>query len=177
MATHSSILAWRITMDRGAWWAVVHGGCKESDTTEWLSTAQHMVALGFFVAQLVKNPPALQEAPVQLLGWEDPLEMGKATHSVFLGFSAGSAGKESSYNVGDLGVIPGLGRSPGEGKGYPLQCSCLGESPWTEEPGRLQSTRPQRVGHDWAAKNSTEETFFKDTSGMKIEGWKEIYCL
>ena len=34
MTTHSSILAWRIPMDRGAWWAAVHGGHKESDTTE-----------------------------------------------------------------------------------------------------------------------------------------------
>ena len=40
---------------------------------------------------------------------------------VFLGFPCGSAGKESACNVGDLGSIPGLGRSPGEGKGYPLQ--------------------------------------------------------
>ena len=38
MATHSSILAWRIPMDRGAWWAVVHGVTKESDTTERLNT-------------------------------------------------------------------------------------------------------------------------------------------
>ena len=37
----------------------------------------------------------------------------------------GSAGKESTCNVGDLGLIPGLGRSPGEGKGYPLQYSGL----------------------------------------------------
>ena len=44
---------------------------------------------------------------------------------VFLGFPGGSAGKESTCNVGDLGLIPGLGRSPGEGKGYPLQCSGL----------------------------------------------------
>ena len=41
------------------------------------------------------------------------------------GFPYGSAGKESTCNVGDLGSIPGLGRSPGEGKGYPLQYSCL----------------------------------------------------
>ena len=34
MANHSSILAWENPMDRGAWWATVHGGCKESDTTE-----------------------------------------------------------------------------------------------------------------------------------------------
>ena len=43
----------------------------------------------------------------------------------FMGFPGGSAGKESSCNVGDLGLIPGLGRSPGGGKGYPLQYSGL----------------------------------------------------
>ena len=47
---------------------------------------------------------------------------------VFLGFSGGSAGKESSCNAGDLGSIPGLGRSLGEGKGYPLQYSGLENS-------------------------------------------------
>ena len=36
------------------------------------------------IAQLVKNPPAMQETPVQFLGWEDPLEKGIATHSSFL---------------------------------------------------------------------------------------------
>ena len=40
-------------------------------------------------------------------------------------FPCGSAGKESTCNVGDLGLIPELGRFPGEGKGYPLQCSGL----------------------------------------------------
>ena len=44
---------------------------------------------------------------------------------MFLGFPRGSAGKELAYNPGDLGFIPGLGRSPGEGKGYPLQDSGL----------------------------------------------------
>ena len=39
MATHSSILAWKIPMDRGAWKTTIHGGGKESDTTEQLSTA------------------------------------------------------------------------------------------------------------------------------------------
>ena len=42
---------------------------------------------------------------------------------VFLGFPGGSDGKESTCNVGDLGLIPGLGRSPGDGKGYLLQYS------------------------------------------------------
>ena len=45
-----------------------------------------------------------------------------------MGFPGGSAGKESTCNAGDLGLIPGLGRSPGEGKGYPLQCSGLENS-------------------------------------------------
>ena len=132
------------------------------------------------VAQLVKNPPAMWETWVRSLGWEDPLEKGKAIYSsilglllwlswsrirlqcgrpgldswvgkipwrrerlpplVFLGFSCGSDGKESACNVGDLGSIPGLGRSPGGGHGNPLQYSCLenphgqrglvGYSPW-----------------------------------------------
>ena len=47
---------------------------------------------------------------------------------VFLGFPCGSAGKESACNMGDLGSIPGLGISLGEGKGYPLQYSGLENS-------------------------------------------------
>ena len=45
-----------------------------------------------------------------------------------VGFSGGSADKESACNVGNLSLIPGLGRSPGEGKGYPLQYSGLENS-------------------------------------------------
>ena len=45
-----------------------------------------------------------------------------------MGFRSGSAGKKSACNAGDLGSIPGLGRSPGEGKGYPLQYSGLENS-------------------------------------------------
>ena len=51
--------------------------------------------------------------------------------------SGGPDGKESACSVGDLGLIPGLGRSPGGWHGNPLQYSWPGESPWTEEPGRL----------------------------------------
>ena len=47
---------------------------------------------------------------------------------VFLAFPGGSAGEELACNAGDLGLIPGLGRSPGEGKGYPLQDSGLENS-------------------------------------------------
>ena len=63
------------------------------------------------------------------------------------GLPGGSDGKASVYNAGDLGSIPGLGRSPGEENGNPLQYSCL-ENLMEEEPGRLQSMGSQRVGHD-----------------------------
>ena len=45
-----------------------------------------------------------------------------------MGFPRGASGKESACNAGDLGSIPGLGRSPGEGKGHPLQYSGLKNS-------------------------------------------------
>ena len=53
----------------------------------------------------------------------------------------------SAWNAGDPGSIPGSGKSPGEGNGNPLQYLAL-RIPWTEKPGRLQSTGSQRVGHD-----------------------------
>ena len=46
------------------------------------------------------------------------------TEDIKLGFGS-SDGKESAYYAGDLGSIPGSGRSPGEGNSNPLQCSCL----------------------------------------------------
>ena len=60
------------------------------------------------------------------------------------GFPSGSEGKEFACSAGDLGSIPGSGRSPGEGNGNPLKNSCL-ENPLTEEPGKLQSMGLQRV--------------------------------
>ena len=61
----------------------------------------------------------VQETQVRLLSLEVPLEQG------FLGFPCGSDGKELVCNVGDLGSIPGLGRSPGGGHGNLLQYTCL----------------------------------------------------
>ena len=66
-----------------------------------------------------------------------------------LGFPSGSDGKESACSVGDWGLIPGSGRSPGGGNGYPSSILAW-RIPKMEEPGRLQSTGSQRVGHDWA---------------------------
>ena len=72
-----------------------------------------------------------------------------------MGFPGGSNDKESACNVGELGSIPRLGRSPGGGHGNPLQYSCW-EIPWTEEPGGLQSMGLQRVGHDRVTKNTAQ---------------------
>ena len=66
--------------------------------------------------------------------------MDRLPTPVFLGFPGGSAGKESSCNAGDLGSMPGLVRSAGEGNGYPLQYSGLEDS--------VQSMGMQRVGHN-----------------------------
>ena len=64
-----------------------------------------------------------------------------------LGFPGDSDGEESTRNVGDLGFISGLGRSPGEGDGN--HSSILAwQIPWTEEPGRLQSMGSLGVRHD-----------------------------
>ena len=70
----------------------------------------------------------MQETLIQFLGCEDPLEKDRLPTPVFLGFPGGSVGRESACNEGDQGSIPGLGRSPGEGKGYPLQYSGLENS-------------------------------------------------
>ena len=83
----------------------------------------------FLIAQLVNNLPAIYRRP-QFTSWDGkiPWRRDRLPIPVFLGFPCGSAGKESTYNVGDLGLIPGLERSPGEGKGYPLQYSGLENS-------------------------------------------------
>ena len=61
---------------------------------------------------------------------------------VMSNLSCGSAGKEATCNAGDLGLIPGLGRSPGEGNGYPLQYSGL------ENSMDIPAMELQRVGHE-----------------------------
>ena len=60
-----------------------------------------------------------------------------------LGLPSGSDGKESACNAGDVGLIPGSGRSPGEGNGNPFQYSCLGN--------------PMNVGAWWAAVHRVTE--------------------
>ena len=65
--------------------------------------------------------------------------MDRLPTPVFLAFACVLAGKESACNAGDLGSIPGLGRPPGEGKGYPLQYSGLENSMDCVIPGVSKS--------------------------------------
>ena len=91
-----------------------------------------------------------------------------------LGLPCGSAGKESACHVGHLGSIPGLGRSPGEGHGKPLQYSCLENLQGQRSLLCLQSMSSQRAAH--------MNTFcIKTLSKLEIENFfylmKVINCI
>ena len=93
-------------MDREAWWATVHG----------IARGGHEL--------VIKPPPPWFNFWVGKICWR----RDRLLTPVFLGFPCGSAGKESPCNAGDLGLIPGFRRVPGEGKGYPFQYSGLKNS-------------------------------------------------
>ena len=111
MATHSSMLAWRIP------WTEEPGGLPSMGSRrvghDWatsLSFLSFYKNRGLLGGSVVKNPPATQETQVPSRGWEEPLEEEMATLSRLLAW----------------------------------------ETPWTEEPGGLQSMGSQRVGHNWS---------------------------
>ena len=91
----------------------------------------------------------------QLNSWvrKFPWRRDRLPTPLFLGFPAGSDGRESVSNVRDLGLIPALGRSPGRGHGNPLQCSCL-ENPldrgawWATVHGVSKIQTQTGVRHD-----------------------------
>ena len=103
-----------------------------------------MSARASLVAQLVKDYPAVQEILVQSWVGKIPWRRDRLPTPVFLGFLGGLDGRESAYNATDLGLIPGLGRSPGGGHGNPLQYSCLKNAMdsgiwWATVPGVAMS--------------------------------------
>ena len=105
--------------------------CYNLTKNHWLM--QFLLFFYKIVAQLVKNLPAIRETCV--------LQYSRLPWWL--------RGKVSAYSVGDLGSIPGSGRSSGEGNGNPHSILAW-RIPWTEEPGGLQSMGSQRVGYDWA---------------------------
>ena len=87
---------------------------------------------------------------VVLLGRQGTIVIWTRSSVVFcLGFPGGSDGKESACNAGDLGLTPGLGRSPGERMSTHFSILAW-KIPWTEEPGGLWSMGSQRVRYDRA---------------------------
>ena len=110
------------------------------------------------VAQLVKNPPVMQEIQIWFLGWEDPLEKGQATHSSIHGLPWWSDSKESPA-VQETWVWS-LGWENPRRRIWQLTPVFLPvESLWTEDPGGLQFMGPHTVGHDWVTKHSPVNIF------------------
>ena len=127
-----------------------------------------------YVAVCVHQRRHVQDLPKMPSGCRMSLHIKYVCVYTYTGFPGSSAGKESACSAGDSDSIPGLGSSPGEGIGYPLQyawapwwlrwlrihlqCGKPGFYPWVgiEEPGRLQSMRLQRVGHDWVTKYTAQ---------------------
>ena len=113
-------------------------GHKELDTTGRLS-----FSVGFPGGSDGKkiNKICLQCKRPQFNSWVGKIQWRKdrLPTPVFLGFPGSSAGKESAHNSGDLGSIPGLGGSPGEGKGYPHRYSGLQNSMDCLVPGVAES--------------------------------------
>ena len=83
------------------------------------------------------------------------------------GFPCSSVGKESAYSAGDLGLIPGSGRSPGEGNGNPLRYACL-ENPMGRGAWWSTVHRVARLRHNLATKlPSTMEDMLFQNEGRK----------
>ena len=93
----------------------------------------------------------VQTILLSLFWWTDPFNITYCS----CGLSRWLSGKESAYQAGDVGLIPGWGRSPGEGNG--THSSILAwRIPWTEISGGLQSMGLQRVGHNLVIKQQQQ---------------------
>ena len=110
--------------DGGACWAAIYGVAQSRAPLKRLSSSSSSSSSSnsyygaSLIAQLVKNPPECRRP--QFDSWVRKIRWRKdrLPTTVFLGFLCGSAHKESACHSGDLGLIPGLGRSLGEGATY-----------------------------------------------------------
>ena len=131
-------------MDRGAWYATVHWVAKsQSRLSDWTTYSNQSISSITLEVQNFKNS-CFSDVTFLFLVFAF-----LCFNNLLHGFSGGSEGKESTCNVGHLGSIPGLGRSPLGGHGNPLQYSCLENfhfrgSWWATVLGL------QRIGLDWA---------------------------
>ena len=96
------------------------------------------------IAQLVKNPPAMQETPVRFVGWEDPLEKGKATHSSILGLLLWLSWQRICLQCRRPGFSPGVGKIPWRRERLPTPVFWPGEfhglySPWGRKQTQLSN--------------------------------------
>ena len=128
------------SIDRGAWWITV---CGVTESRRLVNTHTHT-----HTNQSGENWHIFQSmTTICLFIYLYLLFFFFNLYFSFHHVLCSSFGKESAFSAGDLSLIPGLGRSPGEGNGNPLQYPCLEKISCTEEPGRLQSMGSQRVGH------------------------------
>ena len=114
----------------------------------WGRSRQEAAKLAFNLGLLDNNDGEEEEMTAGVIYWD--LAICQAL------YPPGAQTEESAYSVGELGSIPGLGRPPGEGRGYPLQYSCPENSMdrgacWAT----VQSTGLQRVGHNWVTNTFT----------------------
>ena len=150
-------------MDRGAWSAAVHGisrsWTRRSNFTFTFhfhalekEMATHSSVLAWRISGTGK-PGGLPSLGSHRVGhdWSDLAAAAAAAYIYTLGFPCSSVGKESACNAGDPGSIPGLGRSPGEGNGNPLQYSCL-ENPMDRGAWWATVHGDARVGQNLATK-------------------------
>ena len=162
MAPHFSTLVWKIP------WMEELGGLQSMGSLrvrhEWATS----FSLLTFMHWRRKWQPSPVFLPLESQGWGSLV----GCHL----WAANSQGtslvdqtvKASAYNLGDLGSIPGLGRSPREGNGNPLQI------PWMEEPGRLQPMGLQRVRHNWATLLSL--TLLEDSGQSTLFWGQSLAC-
>ena len=105
------------------------------------------VAPGFRAIQWQNQESKSRYGNVLILSLDWDLDLKRPSFYTQIDSTGGSDSKESGCNLGDPGLIPGLGGFPGEGNGNPFQYSCL-ENPMVREAWQATIHRAARIGHD-----------------------------